>query len=446
MDIVARSFASGLVALLFGPPVATAGRGEPFAAVPAGEYFRLYRDDPQFTSRNEVWLAAPPNIHSFRHFADDLCLEHGDAFPLNRTLAYHDASGKCYLSTHAMIRGEFGWAGCLADYLWIGEALAAISYRAIFEAANKARPRNAGYCAMRTACAPLHAQVSLDDGSVQLVSTLDRELASLTVHIDGFTIDGMPDLHTEFAADAAPDATTHIGLLPDLARDGRFRIPRIRLLSNGELIEQSTNWFQASQHWGELLAAPPVRLEARDFDPSCEEGTCHMRIRLLNPTATPALLVTLTLVHRHDDREILPVFWSDNSTTLFGGESVEMHAEFRCKNPDAPALRIEGWNVLPTLISLAGKKSEEPSVRIETLEQLPDGSRVFSVTGGIVGCPHLFTVPLELRRNGQLVRTVRAEVGLREPARIVLPAAECGGVLVLSAGLAPEVPLSRITQ
>ena len=86
-----------------------------------------------------------------------------------------------------VVREELGEPACLTEYLWMGDVYCNLSYRAIYEAANKVRPRNAGthiwkinaawpsvvqqvfdwylrcnggYYGMRSACRPLHVQHS----------------------------------------------------------------------------------------------------------------------------------------------------------------------------------------------------------------------------------------------------------------------------------------------
>ena len=108
----------------------------------------------------------------------------------------------------AIIRKDLGEPACLAEYLWMGDLYNSRCYRAIYEAANKVRPRNSGthiwkinaawpsvvfqvfdwrlrcnggYYAMRSACRPLHVQHAVDDWTVQVVSTLAEPRANLRV-------------------------------------------------------------------------------------------------------------------------------------------------------------------------------------------------------------------------------------------------------------------------
>jgi exo-1,4-beta-D-glucosaminidase len=47
------------------------------------------------------------------------------------------------------------------------------------------------------------------------------------------------------------------------------------------------------------------------------------------------------------DNEVLPIFWSDNDTTLWPGESETLHASYRRADLHgaAPVVSLSGWNV-----------------------------------------------------------------------------------------------------
>jgi beta-galactosidase/beta-glucuronidase len=139
------------------------------------------------------------------------------AFPLNQAFGYHDATSPLYRATHHLIRSNIGEAACLNDYLWMADLWNSSAYRCIYEAANQARPRNAGthlwkvnaawpsmmwqlfdwylrpnagYYAMRSACQPLHVQYSLLDYRMQVVSTLPVVERDLLVTAEIYNLNG----------------------------------------------------------------------------------------------------------------------------------------------------------------------------------------------------------------------------------------------------------------
>ena len=139
-----------------------------------------------------------------------------------------------------------------------------LAYRAIYEAANKARPRNAGthiwkinaawpsvvqqvfdwrlrcnggYYGMRSACRPLHVQHSADDHTLQVVSTLAEPRPGLKVRATLVDTAGHADQTREYAVVAAADATTRVGALPEIVKDGR-----LHFLASDLLDAEGANW------------------------------------------------------------------------------------------------------------------------------------------------------------------------------------------------------------
>jgi exo-1,4-beta-D-glucosaminidase len=55
------------------------------------------------------------------------------------------------------------------------------------------------------------------------------------------------------------------------------------------------------------------------------------------------------------DNEVLPVFWSQNDTTLWPGESETLHASYRrsALHGARPLVTVSGWNV-PLRVAAAG--------------------------------------------------------------------------------------------
>ena len=130
----------------------------------------------------------------------------------------------CFRVLDKFLREDVGEPCCLAEYLWEGDLYNSQCYRAIFEAANKARPRNAGthlwkvnaawpsmmwqvfdwylrpnagYYSMKSACRPLHVQASADDWTVQVVSTLPQPQPGLKVRMTVTDSEGKPQAARE---------------------------------------------------------------------------------------------------------------------------------------------------------------------------------------------------------------------------------------------------------
>ena len=222
--------------------------GGPWHMVRLPEYFRMYAKEPRFPCKDEIGLGSPPPINSIAKSIPDYDQPGSEAFPLNITLGYHDATDRITRALDKIMHEDLGEPSCLTEYLATADLYNDVSYRAIFEAANKARPRNsgthlwkvnaawpsmvwqvfdwylrpnAGYYSMRSACRPLHVQHSVDDQTVQVVSTLP-EPRLVRVRISLADAAGRPEKVVEHSLTAAADATTAVGPLPREVTDGRL--------------------------------------------------------------------------------------------------------------------------------------------------------------------------------------------------------------------------------
>jgi exo-1,4-beta-D-glucosaminidase len=413
--------------------------GGPWHAVRLSEYFRLYREDPQFTSRNEIGLASPPRIDSIAQFAPDDVPNEED-FPLSQTLAYHDAAGAMYRRTHELLTERFGWAASLNDYLWMADVLNEMGYRGIFEAANKYRPRNsgthlwkvnaawpgfmwqvfdwylrcnAGYEGMRSACRPLHVQHAADDQTLHVVSTLAKPLSGLQVQLKVTDLAGKTEHEQVFPAEVGADETRLVGHVPGLVRDGRLHFISLTLLdAAGNCLEKSVTWYQDEEVRSDLLLLSAATVTAEIGALQEKAGEWKVDFEIANGGAIPAAFVSLSLFCSKQGREILPVFWTENSFTLLPGEKKSLTACFRADSPASLRLRVQGWNVEPVEVSLDSSSLPSRRVGIKNIEVRNGGEETLIVasfhgegdlTAGIL------THPAALYRDGNLVRNFRVE-------------------------------------
>jgi len=134
-------------------------------------------------------LSSMPPMNSVARFLPDYNQPDPATPPFNRTMSYHDAAeGNCGIrNTDKIIRKDLGEPACLSDYLSMDDLYNGLAYRAIFEAANKARrgmrarisgkstppgrvscgrcltgicAPMAGYYSMTSACRPLHVHTA----------------------------------------------------------------------------------------------------------------------------------------------------------------------------------------------------------------------------------------------------------------------------------------------
>ncbi len=227
------------------------------AGAAAGILPALRRRTRTSTCRNEIGLLSPPPINSIVKAIPDHDQPEPAWFPWNRDLGYHDAMDYVLRESDKIIRQDLGEPACLTEYLWMSDLYSNLAYRAIYEAANKVRPRNAGthiwkinaawpsvvqqvfdwrlrrnggYYGMRSACRPLHVQHSVDDQTLQVVSTLAEPRPGLKVRATLVDTAGRVEQTREYAVAAAADATTRVGPLPEVVKDGRLHFLALDLL------------------------------------------------------------------------------------------------------------------------------------------------------------------------------------------------------------------------
>jgi exo-1,4-beta-D-glucosaminidase len=76
-----------------------------------------------------------------------------------------------------------------------------------------------------------------------------------------------------------------------------------------------------------------------------EHGDVVTHITLRNDDANLAFFVRLNLSSCGDNREILPIVWSDNYISLLPGEVREVTASYRAAQPEPVRVDLYGWNV-----------------------------------------------------------------------------------------------------
>ena len=254
--------------------------GGPYGLRPLPDYFKKYAGGGQFTSRNEIGLAAPPPINSLTRFFPDW--DQPDSVqpvsgspdsvqpvsgppspypsPVNQAMGFHGATGHDFRDLDAAIHQTAGATAGLDDYLWVGDLYSGMAYRAISEAANKARPLNAGttlwkvnaawpsfmwqlydwtlrpnagFYTMKEACKPLHAQESEDDQGLQVVSTLAAARPGLRLRLTLTDAQGRREATDTRPVDVPADATVPVGNLPAIAADGGLHFLCLDLLGPG---------------------------------------------------------------------------------------------------------------------------------------------------------------------------------------------------------------------
>lgn len=424
--------------------------GGPWSLVRLPEYFALYATKHQFTARNEIGLPSTPPLNSIARAIPDYNQPDPASFPLNITLGYHDATAM-FRSLDAIIRKDLGEPLNLPEYLLMGDLYNEASYRAIFEAANKVRPRNsgthlwkvnaawpsimwqvfdwylrpnAGYYSMRSACKPLHVQASVDDFAVQVVSTLPGAKLGLTLRIKVVGLDGAVKAEEVRKVDATADATTTAGVLPEVVRDGKLHFIVLELLDpQGAEADRTVVWMQKDCLWSDLLKLEPAEVKAEVLDRSERDGETLFRVRAENRSRVPAVQVWLEVLRGSMGEEVLPSFWNDNAITLLPGEKREVTVGFRTTllKDATPHLAVGGWNVRPFEVNANTRQPTPMRLAVSKASMEPGSILTFKVEQVSTKGDRYNNWQIPVKLDGALVRWVRTGLRTGEKNSLSLP-------------------------
>ncbi|MGL5019988.1 MAG: glycoside hydrolase family 2 TIM barrel-domain containing protein, partial [Luteolibacter sp.] len=358
-------------------PIATQSGG-PWHMVRLPEYYALF-DSAGFTSKNEIGLPSLPPINSLAKAIPDFNEPLEEFFPLNLAMSYHDAvgGGNGGMKNYCNIMYEdIGRPTSIAEMLRWGDLYNNQAYRTIFEASNRARPKNnlttlwksnaawpsfmwqifdwylrpnAGYYTMKSALKPLHVQFSHPDKGVQVISTLTEDVP-VKVIATAMTADGKPVGTRSWNTNIAADLSVPVGDLREILPDGPLYLIALDLLdASGKPLDRTVTWTQHQSKWQELLQIPPVDLDLRVVSARESGDEQIYDLAVTNPGPVPAVNVMVELTDGAFGNEILPSFWSNNALSLVPGETTPIQVKVRRSAlPKNPCFVAEGLNVNPS--------------------------------------------------------------------------------------------------
>jgi len=400
-------------------------------------YFDKYAHADGFLFKNEIGLESLPQYNSIA----DAIPEAGEPAD-NGSWVTHVLLDHGFPARHMtpIITGRIGAPATLADFASMSELLSAQAHRAIFEAANKNRPRNPGtmvwmtnaawldcqyqlydwylhptasYYAVKSAVRPLHVQYALDDHTLQVVSTL-AERRPVQIRAVVMSAEGRTEEVRNYELTEEADATTQVGPAPATVADGNFHFLSLDLRDpNGRELDRLVTWTQNDEKWGALLNLAPVPVAARVLERSRVGRESQYRIIVRNNGSVPAVHVWVELIRGTQGDEVLPSFWSDNALTMLPGEERELTVRFRDAQLGGatPRLMVEGFNVLPGEFGVLPNDSPPRlSLQVDGLGYQSEKGRLeltilCSQTGGPGG--RWTTWPLPITIDGQRVRCLR---------------------------------------
>jgi hypothetical protein len=201
------------------------------------------------------------------------------------------------------------------------------------------------------ACEPVHAQLNLEDGSVDLINL--SQARSLKVRTRVVGLDGKTLSDESATVQAAADARTPIGKL-DLEKIANGHAVLVKLDvtdADGKPVSDNFYWWAKQESTlQELGKLDGAKLTTTATAGAIDNGR-QVRVQIKNSETVPAVLVKLTLVNAASGERILPAYYSENYVSLLPGEERTITVQFPAGS-ERPAVGLRGWNVASSNITV----------------------------------------------------------------------------------------------
>lgn len=344
----------------------------PYLWQPPQTYYRINRGFSM-----ELGMPSVPTLESLKSF-----IPAPDRWPISDTWAYHDwhqARGGNVAPYMEAMDTEFGAPTSLDDFVRKAQMLDYAGYRAIFEgmAAHLWQPNSgrmiwmtqpawpsllwnflswdydtqSSFYATKKALEPVHAQLNLDNGDVDLINLGDAR--AFTVRVRVLTLDNRTLSDQTTPVNAAADGRTSVARLDLAVLAGGHTVFVVLSAADASGAPVSHNfywWAKKEATLRELDSLPPAQIAA-SATTAVANGEQQAVVTLTNSGMAAALLVKLTLEEAATGRRILPAYSSDNYISLLPGEQRTITIAYPSGSPQ-PAIALRGWNLAAQTIAV----------------------------------------------------------------------------------------------
>lgn len=412
--------------------------GGPYAVKRTPEYFNMYKNSATFQNHNEIGLASTMPVNLLAKFIPDFEISKSSKFPLNQSMGFHDAMGAPMQALDKILREDIANPSNITEYMWWGDLYNNSAYRAIYEAANSSRPRNAGTMLWKTnaswgsfnwqiydiflrpnagfyssmnALKPVHIQMDGDSLDVKVINVLPIVQENYKAKIDIVSANGRIEKTVEQIVSTTENANVTVTNLADMLNDGDLHFVSMELSNaEGVSIDKVTVWYKQDMKWTELTRLPLADIDAQVTDIQTIKDECIYRVKVTNHSDIPAVNVFVELVNGYQGMEILPSFWSENALTLLPGESRELSVNvYQSDILKAPHLVIEGLNIMPAEFDVATQKVFPLSVEIFGIQLITkDGKKYlsYSAESKSPAGERINSWPVKVSIDGRLLRYI----------------------------------------
>ncbi len=308
-----------------------------------------------------------------------------DQWPIDDVWAYHDWHQAGNGNTHpfmAAMQAMFGAPTSLADFERKAQMLNYIDYRAIFEGMdahlwqpNSGRllwmdhpcwPSNmweiynydysaqASYYGVKEALEPLHVQLDISNGNIQVVNTTLHAHPSLTVAVHAYSLANklLFQKSAQIASPANQVVTAFPISLPAIEAHGLAFIQLTLTGPAGKPLSRNLYWLAARPAGYRALDRLPQGTVTATASWARSNTSDEVTVHLHNTGADAVLDQKLTLLDASGHR-ILPAYYSNNYVSLLPGQTRTVTIHYpKTAATSAPHLALRAWNLPPRSISV----------------------------------------------------------------------------------------------
>jgi len=318
----------------------------------------------------ELGIPSVPTLEGIKAFIPE-----ADRWPVSDTWAYHDwhQSGNGAVAPFlAHMETEFGAATSLEDFERKAQMIDYVGHRAIFEgfAAHLWQPNSArmiwmtqpawpsmewnflgsdydtqsSFYGTQKACEPVHAQLDLTDGSVDLINLGEARSLKVRVHVVGLDGHSISDQSNQILAVA--NARTSVSR-PDLEKLAAGHTLLVQLQVSdvaGAPVSDNFYWWSKDEASLRELNSLQQAILTATATVANEGSERKATVKIQNNGSSPALMIKLTLKKEATGERILPAYYSENYVSLLPGEERVITVTFPAGDAK-PSIALRGWNL-----------------------------------------------------------------------------------------------------
>jgi hypothetical protein len=211
---------------------------------------------------------------------------------------------------------------------------------------------NSGYYFMKRAIEAVHIQLNLDDSTVALVNRtyIKRPNLQYEAEVIGMTGTSLFSKKGSISLDTT-DVKEVLSLRDILSQTTGVSFVLLNLKdAAGKTLSQNVYWMSPGHDFADLRAMPSATVRTTVTNIRQEGAFTEWTLQFTNTAPRLAFFLNPQIISNNGE-EILPSYWSDNYFSIPAGQSVTVRVS--CPVSKTPQLRLEGWNITPTILPLS---------------------------------------------------------------------------------------------